>query len=46
MDGWGTYGDTDPTDAKFYILENRSDPEVRPYFELDFGKVPAEQLYN
>jgi len=46
------YGDVDahmlhyacPT--KIYILANKEDPKIKPYFELGFGKRPAEELYD
>jgi len=43
---WGNYGDIDPSVIKTFFLENKETPEVKPFFELGFGKVPAEELYD
>lgn len=46
------YGDVDahmlqyPCPSKFYLLENMENSEVRPFFELSFGKRPTEELYD
>jgi N-sulfoglucosamine sulfohydrolase len=46
------YGDVDahrlhyPSPTKMYILVNREKEEVKPFFELGFGKRPAEELYD
>ena len=43
-DSW--YGDINTHPAKTYMFEHRNDPEVKPLFELAFGKRPAEELYD
>ena len=48
-DAWmsvGDFGDVDGSWAKDLILENRDDPEIRPFFELNFAKRPEEELYD
>ncbi|MEN8229198.1 MAG: sulfatase-like hydrolase/transferase, partial [Bacteroidota bacterium] len=40
------YWDIDPGPTKTYLIENMSDPEVAPYFNLAVGKRPSEELYN
>lgn len=46
------FGDVDahmlhyPCPTKMHMLANRDDPEVRPLFDLGFGKRPAEELYD
>lgn len=46
------YGDVDahmlqyPSPTKFYILEHKGDPKVKPFFDLAFGKRPAIELYD
>lgn len=42
----GDYGDVDNSKAKLFILASSSDPAVVPFFELNFGKRPAEELYD
>jgi len=42
----GPFGDVDNTPFKELILSNRHQPEMRPFFELGFGKRPAEELYD
>jgi uncharacterized sulfatase len=42
----GAFGDVDGSPSKDLILERRHDPAVRKYFELAFGKRPAEELYD
>ncbi|TWT84346.1 Arylsulfatase [Planctomycetes bacterium CA13] len=44
--GWGTYGDIDPSVIKTFFMERQEDPKVKLFFELGFGKVPAEELYD
>ena len=44
--GWGTYGDIDPSIIKTYFMNHKNQPEINPLFELGFGKVPAEELYD
>lgn len=46
------YGDVDahmlqyPSSTKLYMLEHKEDPQVKPLFDLAFGKRPAEELYD
>ncbi|TCC99396.1 sulfatase family protein [Pedobacter hiemivivus] len=46
------YGDIDPYmfnwpgATKYYLIENRNDPKVKPFFELSMGKRPAEELFD
>ncbi|MBL9151366.1 MAG: sulfatase [Verrucomicrobiales bacterium] len=42
----GDFGDVDGSWAKDFILSRRDDPAIRPFFELSFGKRPAEELYD
>lgn len=42
----GPFGDVDNTKFKSFILENRDDPKIKPFFELGFSKRPAEELYH
>lgn len=43
---WGFYGDIDPSGIKSYFVDHKNDPKVKALFDLCFGKVPAEELYN
>jgi uncharacterized sulfatase len=43
---WGSYGDVDPTIIKSYYLNNKDNLKFKPLFDLSFGRVPAEELYN
>ncbi len=40
------YRDVDRSPTKRYILNHRDDPEVKPKFDLIFGKRPPEELYD
>jgi N-sulfoglucosamine sulfohydrolase len=40
------FGDVDGGPTKAFILDNRIDPKVKPFFDLGFGKRPAEELYD
>ncbi len=46
------YGDIDPYmfnwpgASKYYLIENKDNPKVKPFFELAMGKRPAEELFN
>ncbi|UCF14575.1 MAG: sulfatase, partial [Phycisphaerales bacterium] len=40
------YADVDAAPTKSYMLKHRDDPKIRKLFELDFGKRPAEELYD
>jgi len=42
----GTYGDTDASPTKTYMMDHRDEPQVRRLFELAFNKRPAEELYD
>ncbi len=42
----GPYGDIDNTPFKAFLLENRSNPALKPYFDLGFGKREVEELYD
>jgi hypothetical protein len=39
------FGDCDDGPTKHFIRENRNHPELQSYFQLCFGKRPAEELY-
>ena len=43
--GW-QYGDIDQSPSLSYLLEHRSEPEIKPLFDLAVGKRPAEELYD
>ncbi len=43
-DGW--LGDADNGQTKFYLWANRAHPEIQPFYELAYGKRPAEELYD
>lgn len=40
------YKDIDPCPAMDYLIANRDDPEIRPYFEMAVAKRPAEELFD
>ena len=46
------YGDVDahmlhyPCPTKLYILANKNDPKVKPFFDSGFARRPAEELYD
>ncbi|MGK7395648.1 MAG: sulfatase family protein [Candidatus Cyclobacteriaceae bacterium M3_2C_046] len=42
----GIYGDIDRGLSRSYLLENKEKEQVKPYFQLAFGKRPADELYN
>jgi arylsulfatase A-like enzyme len=42
----GDYGDVDGSRTKEFILANKDKPDIRPFFEMNFGKRPAEELYD
>ncbi len=46
QDPYRPFGDCDDGPTKNYILDHRDEPAVRGYFELCFGKRPAEELYD
>jgi len=41
-----TYKDLDASPTKAWMIHHRKEEEVRPLFELGFGKRPAEELYD
>jgi uncharacterized sulfatase len=43
--GW-VYGDIDKSPSLTYLLEHRSDPEIKPLFALAMDKRPTEELYD
>lgn len=43
---WDNYGDVDPSAIKTYFKENESRPDFNPIYEMSFGKVPDEELFN
>lgn len=40
------FGDVDDSPTKEFILARRSAPGMEKFFELNFGKRPAEELYD
>ena len=42
----GPYGDVDDSPTKKYILDNRTDPAVAPFFKVALGKRDANELYD
>ena len=42
----GNYGDVDETRVKQFILANATKPDVKRFFDLNFGKRPAEELFD
>ncbi|MEZ4825145.1 MAG: sulfatase-like hydrolase/transferase [Bacteroidia bacterium] len=40
------FADTDAGPSASYLIQNRERPDVKPYFELCFGKRPGEELYD
>ena len=42
----GNFGDVDGSWAKSFILENRTNPDIEPFYKLNFGKRPEEELYD
>jgi len=44
--GEGLYGDCDRSPTKDYMMAHHDDPEIRPLYQLAFGKRPAEELYD
>lgn len=39
------FADSDNGPTKTFLLENREDPGIRPYYDWAFGQRPAEELY-
>jgi arylsulfatase A-like enzyme len=42
----GPFGDVDASPSKQYIMDQRQDPAIAPFFARAFGKRPAEELYD
>lgn len=40
------FGDVDGGPTKAFILDNRNDPKVKPFFDLGFCKRPPVELYD
>jgi hypothetical protein len=40
------YGDCDNGPTKSYLVEQRSDPQIKRFYELAFAKRPADELYD
>ena len=38
--------DIDPSPTKRWFIAHKDDPDVKPYFDLAFGKRPGEELYD
>jgi arylsulfatase A-like enzyme len=38
--------DCDNGPTKKYLIDNRQDPKIGPYYDLSFAKRPAEELYD
>jgi uncharacterized sulfatase len=41
----GFYGDVDNGPTKSWMIEHAEDPDVKPMFDLCFGKRPSDELY-
>jgi uncharacterized sulfatase len=44
--GESAFRDTDPGPTKTFLMEHRADAAVSNFFELGFGKRPAEEIYD
>lgn len=42
----GPFGDTDFTATKQLIVQGQQQPELAKFFEINFGRRPAEELYD
>lgn len=42
----GRYGDCDHSQASEFIIDHAGDPTIKPFFELNFGKRPEEELFD
>lgn len=40
------HADCDNGPTKSYLIDNRKDPTIKPYYDLSFAKRPAEELYE
>jgi len=43
---WDNLGETDPGPTKTYFKQNIDNPDFQNLWNLSFGKVPEEELYN
>ncbi len=43
---WDILGDADPGPLKEFLVRNRDQPEFQSFYDLSFGKVPHEELYD
>jgi len=43
---YGPFGECDPSRIKRFLVAKSQDPVYRNYYNLCFGKVPDEQLFN
>ena len=43
---YGPFGDCDPSRTKRFLVANGQNPDYTIYYNLGFGKVPGEQLFN
>lgn len=43
---FGTLPDEDAGPTKAWIVSNREDPKIRPFFEHAYGKRPREELFD
>lgn len=46
IDDWGFYGECDPGRTKHFMIDKQKESDIKPYFDICFGKVPVEELYN
>jgi arylsulfatase A-like enzyme len=42
----GDYGDVDGSPAKEVILQRKDEPKMKRFYQLNFGKRPAVELYD
>ena len=42
----GVHADTDGGPTKSFLVEHKSDPAIRKYYDLSFAKRPAVELYD
>lgn len=43
---FGAFGDLDASPTKAWIIDHRNDPGIERYFDIAFGRRPAEELYD
>lgn len=43
---YSAYGDVDDSPTKKYILDNKEDPSIMPFYELSFHKRPGYELFH